>query len=107
MTDLVRINSDNGVGLPVTLADGSRYIIPAMVLVNLAGAPISVGGGANGGVDLDTDGNIVPTYKSHSYTYDTSGNAVTDTVTDGADMWVKTTIYTNGQMTSVSGWVKQ
>lgn len=104
MTDLVRVGSDNGVGLPVTLADGTRYVIPAFVLVNIAGAPVSAG---SAGVDLDTLGNVVPTYKGHTYTYDTSGNQVTDTVSDGVSTWVRTTTYLNGQETSDSGWVKQ
>jgi len=103
VTDLVRVNSDDVVGLPVTLADGTRFVIPAVVLINATGATVD----AQGGTDLDTDGNVVPTYKGHSYTYDSSGNQVTDTVVDGANRWVKTTIYTNGQEASNSGWVKQ
>jgi YD repeat-containing protein len=58
-------------------------------------------------VDRDTDGNPVPTYKAHAYTYDGSGNLQTDTVTDGATSWVRTYMWSNGAQTSDSGWVKQ
>lgn len=59
------------------------------------------------GAERDTNGDPVPTYKAHTYTYDTSGNEVTDTVADGTNSWVKTTTYINGQRASDSGWVKQ
>lgn len=58
-------------------------------------------------VDLDTNGGIVPTWKAHTYTYDTSGNQITDTVTDGSNTWIKSTAFANGQEVSNSGWVKQ
>lgn len=58
-------------------------------------------------VDLDTNAGIVPTWKAHAFTYDTSGNQVTDSVTDGANTWIKTTVFANGQEVSNSGWVKQ
>lgn len=103
MTDLVRINGDYGIGVPVTLADGSRFIAPAFVAINASGAPLNL----QGGTDLDTDGNVVPTYKAHSYTYDPSGNLQTDSVTDGAATWVRTYGYTMGAQSSDSGWVKQ
>jgi len=57
--------------------------------------------------DLDTNGDPVPTYKGHTFTYDTSGNTQTDTVSDGSTTWVRTYTYTNGQQTADSGWVKQ
>jgi len=57
--------------------------------------------------DRDTAGNIVPTWKAHSYTYDNSGNLSTDTVTDGSGTWVRTYMWSNGAQTSDSGWVKQ
>lgn len=56
---------------------------------------------------LDTDGNVVPTNKAHSFTYDTSGNLVTDTVSDGTGTWVRTYTYVNGAQATDSGWVKQ
>ena len=57
--------------------------------------------------DRDTNGNPVPTYKAHAYTYDASGNLATDTVTDGASTWIRT--YQTGPTgtTGDSGWVKQ
>ncbi|TKD50214.1 hypothetical protein [Sphingomonas baiyangensis] len=58
-------------------------------------------------VERDTDGNPVPTHKAHAYTYDSSGNLHTDTVTDGADRWVRTLEWGNGVQTGDSGWVKQ
>ena len=57
--------------------------------------------------DRDEDGNVVPTHKGHSYSYDSSGNLATDTVTDGDDVWVRTYTWANGAQTSDSGWVKQ
>lgn len=103
MTDLVRVTGDNTVGLPVNLADGTRFIAPAVVLINASGAALSQAGGT----DLDTTGNVVPTYKAHTFTYDTSGNLVTDTVTDGVSSWVRTYTYSGGVQTTDSGWVKQ
>ena len=40
--------------------------------------------------DRDTDGNLVPTNKAHAFTYDNSGNLITDTVTDGTGTGVRT-----------------
>lgn len=57
--------------------------------------------------DRDTDGNPVPTWKAHTFTYDTSGNLSTDTVSDGTDTWVRTYQWGNGVQTGDSGWVKQ
>lgn len=57
--------------------------------------------------DVDTNGNIVSTWKAHEFTYDGSGNLVTDTVTDGVNTWVRTYVWTNGAQTGDSGWVKQ
>lgn len=103
MSDLVRINGDRSVGLPITLADGSRFIAPAMVLINATGVPIST----QGGTDLDTSGNVVPTYKPHTYTYDGSGNLSTDSVTDGVSTWIRTYTTSPTGVTADSGWVKQ
>lgn len=57
-------------------------------------------------VDLDTTGGIVPTYKGVTNTYDASGNLVTQTVKNGGT-WIRTLTYTNGEVASDSGWVKQ
>lgn len=57
--------------------------------------------------DNDTQGNPVPVNKAHAYTYDTSGNLATDTVTDGTSTWVRTYLWNSGAQTSDSGWVKQ
>jgi hypothetical protein len=59
------------------------------------------------GEDKDVDGNSVPTYKTHKYTYDDSGNLKTDTVTDGTTSWLRTYTYQDGQLVADSGWVKQ
>lgn len=59
------------------------------------------------GVERDTDGNPVPTWKPHTFTYDTSGNLSTDTVTDGTDAWVRTYQWDGAAQSSDSGWVKQ
>lgn len=56
---------------------------------------------------LDTDGNPVPVWKAHNFTYDGSGNLATDTVTDGTRTWVRTYMWMSGAQTSDSGWVKQ
>ena len=55
---------------------------------------------------LDTDGSPVPVNKAHSFTYDGSGNLVTDTVSDGAKSWTRTFAYQNGSLVTDSGWVK-
>lgn len=57
-------------------------------------------------VDLDTTGGVVPTYKGLSNTYDASGNLLTQTVRNGGT-WIRTFTYTNGEVASDSGWVKQ
>lgn len=59
------------------------------------------------GVAWDTQGNPVPVYAAHAYTYDGSGNLQTDTVTDGTNTWVRTYMWSNGAQESDSGWVKQ
>lgn len=56
---------------------------------------------------LDTQGNVVPVHKPHSFTYDGSGNLATDTVSDGGKTWVRTYGWMGGAQTSDSGWVKQ
>lgn len=56
---------------------------------------------------LDTEGNPVPVWKAHSFTYDGSGNLATDTVTDGTNTWVRSYTWMGGAQTSDSGWVKQ
>lgn len=58
-------------------------------------------------MERDADGNPFPIWREHTFTYDTSGNLKTDTVTDGTDTWVKTYTYTEGQVVAESGWVKQ
>jgi hypothetical protein len=55
----------------------------------------------------DTQGNAVPIYKAHTFTYDGSGNLSTDTVTDSNSTWVRTYMWSNGAQTSDSGWVRQ
>lgn len=74
-----------------------------VVVVNQGAIPVTVVSSD----DLDTDGQRVPTNKAHTYTYDSSGNLATDTVTDGASSWVRTYTYANGAQVSDSGWVKQ
>lgn len=59
------------------------------------------------GVEKDTDGNPVPTWKGHTFTYDGSGNLATDTVTDGTATWVRTYLWEGAAQSSDSGWVKQ
>lgn len=59
------------------------------------------------GVDRDTEGNPVPTWKGHAFTYDGSGNLETDTVTDGTGIWIRTYTYSGGNQTADSGFVKQ
>jgi YD repeat-containing protein len=57
--------------------------------------------------EFDTDGNPVPTWKAHAYTYDQSGNLATDTVSDGSNTWVRTYTWAVGGQSADSGWVKQ
>lgn len=83
----------------------------AVWLVDQDGNPLGLGGAASGGTAeinaTDTDGNPVPLNKGHAYTYDDSGNLKTDTVSDASGTWVRTYVYTNGQLATDSGWVKQ
>jgi hypothetical protein len=103
----------NQLGFPITLPSGEVAFAQAFVLVDpITGTAVGSSGSAassasNANNDLDTSGNPVPTYKSHAYTYDDSGNIKTDTVADGAGAWVKTYTYVQGQLASDSGWVKQ
>lgn len=84
------------------------YRDSAGVLRETDGDSGGTGGGATAVVgDLDTDGNSVPTYKPHTFTYDSSGNLVTDTVVSGNQAWVRTYTYINGVQATDSGWVKQ
>lgn len=57
--------------------------------------------------ELDTDGNLVPVWKGHTYTYDDSGNLLTDTIVSGPDAWTKTYSYLPSGPASDSGWVKR
>lgn len=57
--------------------------------------------------ELDTQGEIVPVWKGHEYTYDDSGNLLTDTVIDGLLRWKKSYSYTPSGPATDSGWVKQ
>lgn len=85
---------------------GETVWVAAVALVDpSSGQPVSAQ--SVHATELDTDGNPVPTYKAHSYTYDGSGNLATDTVTDGADSWVRSYGWANGAQTTDSGWVKQ
>lgn len=96
--------------VPAPFRSGAAQVEVLKVLpVNADGSPVNEGTTPGGQVvmDRDTDGNPVPTYKAHTFTYDDSGNLKTDTVDDGGDTWVRTYTYTNGQQTNDSGWVKQ
>lgn len=86
---------------------------PVYLVNPFSGEPYTLASAADGATtlvgtaDLDTDGNIVPTYKAHSYTYDASGNLATDTVTDGVNTWVRNYTTSPTGVTADSGWVKQ
>lgn len=86
-----------------------RVVVLKTLAVNADGQPVNEGTTPGGQVvmDRDTNGDPVPTYKAHTFTYDDSGNLKTDTVSDGSDTWVRTYTFTNGQQTNDSGWVKQ
>ncbi|HDR9003229.1 TPA: hypothetical protein QDA99_002813 [Burkholderia vietnamiensis] len=43
----------------------------------------------------------------HAYTYDASGNMLTDTVTKGTQTFVKTFTWSGTLLQSETGWVKQ
>lgn len=78
-------------------------------MVDLAGGlpqPVYIVGSVLDG-EYDRTGEKVPVNMGHKYTYDTSGNLVTDTVTDGTSTWVRTYTWSNGYQTEDSGWVKQ
>lgn len=67
----------------------------------------SAGSGVPSTGDLDTQGNMVPTWMPHAYTYDASGNTATDTVMGTSATWVRTYTWTAGALSTDSGWVKQ
>ncbi len=58
-------------------------------------------------MERDTDGGPVPVWLAHAFTYDGSGNLQTETITDGADSWVRTLTYSGGNLVLDSRWVKQ
>lgn len=94
MTGLVRRLVDTG--LPYMQAQqfaGLEEIITEQVL--------------DGMLEKDTNGDPVPVWVGRTFTYDGSNNLETETVDDGADVWIKTYGYTAGNQTSDSGWVKQ
>lgn len=93
---------------PYRSGDASVEVLKVL-LVNADGAPVgeNTSPGAQVMEDRDTNGDPVPTYKGHAYTYDANGNLETDTVTDGTDTWVRTYDWDNGVQLSDSGWVKQ
>lgn len=41
MTDLIRIDADGLVGLPVTLANGESWVLPAVAIASASGASAS------------------------------------------------------------------
>lgn len=87
-------------------SDWPRLVAQAInyLLAQLAGLAEQV---AMAGVERDTDGNPVPTWKGHTFGYDTSGNLTTDTVTDGANTWVRTYTWDGAAQMADSGFVKQ
>lgn len=86
-------------GIPVYRDSGG-------VLREYTSAP-STSGASTQASDLDTDGNPVPMWKAHVFTYDDSGNLITDSVTNGVNVWIKSYTYTPSGPASDSGWVKQ
>lgn len=46
MTNLVKVNGDIVVGIPVTMADGARFVAPAFTQVDSTGTEVSFGAGA-------------------------------------------------------------
>jgi len=58
-------------------------------------------------IDLDTDGDPVPTYLPTTFTYDGQNNLQTATLTNGTNTWVRTYTISGGNQTADSGWVKQ
>lgn len=55
----------------------------------------------------DDQGNYInPEAWPHTYTYDGSGNLLTDVFTDGSYTWTKTYTWTGGNLTSSSVWVR-
>jgi hypothetical protein len=55
----------------------------------------------------DTKGRPVPDEANDTLAYNSDGTLNTITRTLGPDTWVETYTYTNGQLTNISGWVKQ
>jgi hypothetical protein len=57
-------------------------------------------------IEVDGDGDVVPTWLSHTFTYDNSGNLSTDTIKRGDETWVRSYTWMAGAQTGDSGWVK-
>jgi hypothetical protein len=55
----------------------------------------------------DTKGRPVPEIGNDTLAYNSDGTLNTITRVVGPDTWVDTCSYTNGVLTSMSGWVKQ
>lgn len=90
----------NGQSQPVYITD--VFGNPTTIFAGVAGS-----GSSSASADLDTNGDPVPTYKAHTYTYDDSGNLSTDSVTDDTNTWIRTYTYTPSGPATDSGWVKQ
>jgi Fe-S cluster assembly iron-binding protein IscA len=63
----------------------------------------------NYGVVASDNNTIYPDYAAaHNFTYDASGNLITDTFVDfNGNVYRQTFTYTNGNLTNVGVWVKQ
>jgi hypothetical protein len=69
---------------------------------------MTVSYGPGGGFAQASDGsNLDLNTLAHSYSYNTDGTLATDTVVLGSNTYIKTYLYTSGNLTSESVWVKQ
>jgi hypothetical protein len=55
----------------------------------------------------DTKGRYIPDDAPEAYTYNSDGTLATITKTHGSETWVNTFAYASGNLSTVSGWVKQ
>lgn len=83
--------------------------MPQSNLNNLSRTPVKRGQQfvPRSAADRDNDGAPVPTWKPHTFTYDDLGKLITDTVMNGASVWVRTYQWDGDNQSADSGWVKQ
>ena len=83
--------------------DGKADLLEGVALVDpVTGMPVPVGS-----VAVASDGTPFSANGPVAYAYNLDGTISTMTLTDGASIYRQTWVWTAGQLTSTSAWVKQ